>query len=78
MTTYRLGLEFKRGEKKQGQLPFAIARIHLKNWTTGDDGKLLYVSADCMGPVELAGQVERLKKELDEILADGRRKFAKR
>ena len=77
MTIYRLGLEFKGGDGRRGLLPFAAARIYLKTWTTGDDDEeMIYVGADCTGPVELAGQVEMLKKELDEILATGRRKFA--
>ncbi len=75
MTTYRFELDFAGGDVSKGELPGAMAQIRLENWLVADDGRI-FVSNQCITADELAGQVELLKSELDEIARKGGAKFA--
>lgn len=67
---YNLDLSFREG--KSG----AVARVVVIHTTGGlkQDG-LGAISPHCVSVAELGYEVERLKKELDDVLAKGRRKF---
>lgn len=67
---YNLDLSFREGESG------AVARVVVIHTTGGltKDG-LGAISPHCVSVAELGFQVERLKKELDDVLAKGRRKF---
>lgn len=74
MDVYTFKLDFKGGNVEQGHLPGAVAHI-LLNASTSDEFGLVYISNDCVGPIELEGEVKRLKAELDELLRRGRTRF---
>lgn len=67
---YNLDLSFR--ERESG----AVARVAVIHMTGGltKDG-LGAISPHCVSVAELVSQVERLKKELDDVLAKGKRKF---
>lgn len=74
MAVYTFDLDFKGGNVEQGHLPGAVAHIVL-NRCSSDESGLVYISHDCVGPIELEGEVNRLKAELDELLRRGRKRF---
>ena len=71
---FTFDLDFWGGDIEQGELPGAIARISLKSFSRDKSGQV-HISHDCMGPVELESEVNRLKAELDEVLRLGRQRF---
>jgi hypothetical protein len=76
MATYSLKLWFRGGDVDRDQLPGAVAHIAVKHATTTESDDEVFVSHLCMGPSELKAEVDRLKAELDSLLAAGNRKFA--
>lgn len=75
MSTYNFELKFAGGDVTKRDLPGAFAYIAVKHATP--HGQEIMISPQCAGPNELKGQVERLKKELDDILKEGIKRFAR-
>jgi len=74
MKTFTFNLDFGGEDVERGQLPGAVARVSLKNFSR-DKSDQIHISADCVGPGELEDEVNRLKAELDEVLRRGRQLF---
>ncbi|MEX0908095.1 MAG: hypothetical protein WD054_07170 [Gemmatimonadota bacterium] len=53
-----------------------VAHVFVDNWTEDDQGKIL-LSPECRTFGELEHAVQRLKDDLDQVLKDGRKEFAK-
>jgi hypothetical protein len=70
--TYTLRLWFRANK---GGPPGPVARIALKTWSGSDVDDGIYLSSNCISFVELDSEVTRLKRELDQIRADARRRF---
>jgi hypothetical protein len=71
--TYHLRLQFDAAPAN-AVLPGSQAHIVVGDGSVLDDGSIA-VSAQCLGPDELRGAVNQLKRELDEILREGERRF---
>ncbi len=55
----------------------ARARIALSTYTTQDE-RIIVSAGDCRTVGEVEAAVDRLKKDLDRVLAEARRKFPKK
>jgi len=53
-----------------------MSHIFVKTSTSSKEG-LIFLTPPCVSAVELEEQVKRLKKELDDILTIGKKKYAK-
>jgi hypothetical protein len=60
----------------QGDIPSPCVRIHVKAYGSDERG-LLYITPECVSFRELEYEIDRLKRELEEILSRARREFAK-
>lgn len=75
MSTYNLDLYFAANDLKSGQVPGAVAYVRVKTSTSDRTGEETFVSHQCMSPKEFQMEIQRLKKELDEIERRGVRKL---
>ena len=73
----QLTLDFEPGEPTASQPSFAVARVCLKGWTTDQSGEKIYLSPPCVSVQELEAAVSSLHRQLDNILAAGRQRFAR-
>ncbi len=72
--TYSFDLDvFKSGE---GDVPAPSVRVYVKAFSSDERG-LLYITPECVSVEELEAEMDRLKKELEEIRNRARREFAK-
>ncbi len=73
----QLALAFGQSEPRGGESEFAVARVCLKRWTTDESGEAIYVSPPCVSIEELEEAVRSLHRQLDNVLAEGRQRFAR-
>ena len=73
----QLALDFKRGSHTSGEASFPVARVCLKRWTTDESGEAIYVSPPCVSIQELEAAVSSLHRQLENVLAEGRQRFAR-
>lgn len=53
-----------------------VAKIYIEQSASLDEKGNVYITPDCLSYEEIEGQIEFLKKELDEIKKKAKRKFA--
>ena len=73
MATYSLRLDFVNPEAK-GFPSRPFAHIALKTYSTNEDGSI-HISWECRTPKEIDECVELLKRDLDAISKEAKRKF---
>lgn len=71
--TYSLDLDFVKLRKTDLPGP-PRAHIYVKTHSS-DTRKLIFISPDCVTMKELEYEIDRLKKELEEIRKKAKRKF---
>ena len=73
MSTYSFELDFKDG--KDGSIPYsALAQIRIKS-STCDAAGHIFITSQCVTPAEFDEQIERFKRELDDIRQQARARF---
>ena len=72
-----LALDFVQGSARSGESSFPVARISLKGWTGDESGDGIYVSPPCVSVEELEAAVRSLHRQLENVLAEGRQRFAR-
>ena len=74
--SYSLELDFVDHSQTEFPSP-PVARVFIKTSTQDEDG-FTYVTPNCVSASELDYQIDRLKKELEEIRKKAHRQFARR
>lgn len=78
MSTYRLGLSFL--EVPEGELPGPpLAHVYVKAFSLAEFESIKgapLISANCVSFTEIEHQIDELKRELDTLKAEARKKFA--
>jgi hypothetical protein len=73
----QLALAFGDSERGSGESSFPVARVSLERWTTDENGGAIYVSPPCISVQELEAAVNSLRRQLDNVLAEGRQRFSR-
>ncbi|MDA8241924.1 MAG: hypothetical protein M0Z67_16365 [Nitrospiraceae bacterium] len=72
--TYSLDLDvLKSGE---GDIPAPCVRVYVKAYGSDERG-LIYITPECVSIQEVESEIDRLKKELEEIGIRAKREFTK-
>ena len=69
-------LVFETSESIAGGLPFPVARVCAAGWSVDDRRKATYLSPPCVSAQELEAAVEGLRRQLENVLAEGRQRFS--
>ena len=73
----QLLLMFETSESTPGGPSFPVARISVRGWSADETGKVIYLSPPCVSAQELEAAVDGLRRQLENILAEGRQRFSK-
>ncbi len=73
----QLALAFEQSEPSGGESRFPVARVCLKQWATDESGEAIYISPPCVSMEELEEAVRSLHRQLENVLAEGRQRFAR-
>ncbi len=80
MTTFNLDLYFKTHKDDVALPPHPVAQIYVKNLvghSYPDAEGMLFVTPQCINEGELEHELSRLEREIKEIRAKAKKKFAK-
>jgi hypothetical protein len=60
----------------EGDIPAPCVRVYVKAYGSDERG-LIYITPECVSIQELDSEIDRLKKELEEIRKRAKREFTK-
>jgi hypothetical protein len=60
----------------EGDIPAPCVRVYVKAYRSDERG-LIYITPECLSIQELNSEIDRLKKELEEIQKRAKREFTK-
>jgi hypothetical protein len=72
----QLTLLFGPSEQEPGGSSFPVARVSVKGWSADETGQVIYLSPPCVSAQELETAVDGLRRQLENILAEGRQRFS--
>ncbi len=70
-------LMFETNESTPGGSSFPVARVSVRGWSADERGETIYLSPPCVSAQELEAAVDGLRRQLENILAEGRQRFSK-
>ena len=73
----QLTLLFGPSEREPGGSAFPVARISVRGWSANETGEVIYLSPPCVSVQELEAAVDGLRRQLENVLAEGRQRFSK-
>jgi hypothetical protein len=74
---YSFDLDFIKPEEEGIPSPPRVA-IFIKSCSVDDTGRRFITPRDCLSMEEFDGQIDRLKRELEEIRKKAKKKFSKK
>ena len=72
----QVSLMFGPSDREPGGSAFPVARVCVKGWSADAAGEVIYLSPPCVSAQELEAAVDGLRRQLESVLAEGRRRFA--